>query len=146
MKSFNETQTNLTFTNDYETIKNQNDNRPAQIEYQSFCIVHFPNDSDVIRSIMTLYTLIISYIVPLVTIFFCYMRMIVKFMNKSTFFNKNSSNNSSRNTTITTTSFRRRSKDFKVATSIAYNINNDEPLIIQSQINNNNNNISTNVS
>jgi hypothetical protein len=45
------------------------------------CLAKFPNDE--MEKALTIYTVIISYVLPLATIVFCYARMINKIVNKS---------------------------------------------------------------
>jgi hypothetical protein len=45
-----------------------------------YCYASFPSQN--MEKALTIYTVIISYVLPLLTIIFCYARMIVKIVNK----------------------------------------------------------------
>ena len=47
----------------------------------TYCIANFPSYK--IEVLLTLYTVMMSYVLPLMTIIFCYARMIVKIIRKS---------------------------------------------------------------
>lgn len=53
----------------------------VQLSNVTYCISKFPEKE--IEIGLTLYTVLISYVLPLMTIIFCYMRMIIKIYSKS---------------------------------------------------------------
>ncbi len=64
---------------EYSFSANTSKTGVAKIVY--YCTSNFPNDISEI--IMTLYTVMIAYVLPLLIIIFCYIRMILKIVRKS---------------------------------------------------------------